>query len=190
MSANTLREYAYDLYGLKLTEQDAKELVSKFFKAYPYLKKYHITMGKNIRKHNFIYSTALNYRAKPRGYTEAINGPTQGTGGECMRLAIHLLWQKDERAKDMIVNSIHDALYLIVPEDEKDYWSQLLKEAMQESWYEIRKSSLFKWHDVPMPVDVMTGYTMGDLEEDFAGGGQALSLQEMREAKERNKNNE
>jgi hypothetical protein len=58
---------------------------------------------------------------------------------------------------------------------------------MQEAWYEIRKSRHFKWHDVPMPVDVMYGYNMGELEEEFSGGGQALTLEEMREAKERNR---
>jgi len=188
MSYNTFIQYAYDLYGIKFSDVEAKELVGKFFKAYPGIKQYHNMVGSNMRKGNYICYTSLDYPMKPKSYTEAINGPTQGTGGECMRLAIHRIVEKDERSLEVIVNSIHDALYLIVPEVEKEYWAELLKTSMQEAWYEIRKSRHFKWHDIPMPIDVMFGYTMGDLEEDFAGGGQSLSIEEMRETQKRNRN--
>ena len=187
MGRETFKHYAYDMYGIKFTDDEAADIIQRFFKAYPGLKRYHTMVGKKLRNHNYICSTALDYRMKPKMYAEAINGPTQGTGGECMRLAIHRLIKNDERAYEVIVNSIHDALYLIVPEEEKEYWGQLLAQSMQEAWYEIRKSKYFKWHDVPMPVDVMYGYNMGELEEDFAGGGQALTIEEMRETQERNK---
>ena len=194
MSVNTFISYAYSLYGIKYTLDEAKQIVNAFFKAYPSLKKYHNMMAKNIRKNNFIEYTALDYPIKPNGYTEAINAPTQGTGAECMRLAIHMMFKKDKRAKDVIINSIHDALYLLVNVEELDYWKQTLKEAMQEAWYEIRKSRHFKWHDVPMPVDVEVGYNLDEMGEsldelhshEFSGGGQNLTLEEMREQKKRN----
>ena len=187
MGRETFKHYAYDMYGIKFTDEEAADLIGRFFKAYPGLKAYHNMVGSKMRKHNYICKTALGYPMKPKMYAEAINGPTQGTGGECMRLAIHLLIKKNVDAYKYIVNSIHDALYLIVPEKDKEYWGKLLSDSMQEAWYEIRKSAEFKWHDVPMPVDVMYGYNMGELEEDFAGGGQALSIEEMRQQKERNK---
>ena len=62
-----------------------------------------------------------------------------------------------------------------------------MQDCMVEAWNEIRKSAEFKWHDIPMKADLMFGYNMGELEEDFAGGGQALSVEEMRESLERNK---
>jgi len=187
MGLATFINYAYDMYAIKFTEDEARDIIGRFFKAYPGLKKYHNDVGKRLRRGNYIARTALDYPMKPKMYAEAINGPTQGTGGECMRLAIHLMVKKDKRSLEVIINSIHDALYLLVPEEEKEYWSKLLADSMQEAWYEIRKSRHFKWHDIPMPVDVMTGYTMGDLEEDFSGGGQALTLDEIREQKKRNK---
>ena len=187
MGANTFIQYAYDLYGIKFTEKSAKELIGKFFKAYPKIKEYHTMVGHKLNRGGYITQTALDYRHKPKMYAEGINSPIQGTGGECMRLALHKLIELDGRASKYIINSIHDAAYLLVPEEEKDYWSTLLTQAMQEAWYVIRESPMFKWHDVPMPVDIMTGYNMGELEEDFAGGGQSLSLDEMREAKKRNK---
>jgi len=189
MGRETFKHYAYDMYGIKFTDDEAATIIGKFFKSYPGLKSYHSMVGKKMRSHNYMPKTALGYPMKPKMYAEAINGPTQGTGGECMRLAIHLLIKEDERAIKYIVNSIHDALYLIVPEPEREYWGDLLSTSMQKAWYEIRKSHEFKWHDVPMPVDVMYGYNMGELEDDFSGGGQALTISEIKEQKERNKKN-
>jgi len=186
MGRETFKHYAYDMYGIKFTDVEVKELVGKFFTAYPGLKRYHTMVGDKLRKHNYVCQTALGYRMKPKQYAEAINGPTQGTGGEVMRLAIHILIEKDNRATRYIVNSIHDAAYLIVPVEDKDYWGKLLQDSMQEAWYEIRKSKVFHYHDIPMPVDLMFGYSMGDLEEDFSGGGQALSVAELKAAKARN----
>jgi len=186
MGQETFKHYAYDMYGLKLTNEEAKVIITKFFKAYPALKGYHNLVGQKLNRGGYIYKTALGYRAKPRMYAEAINGPTQGTGGECMRLAIHIMVKEDENTLKYVVNSIHDALYLIVPEVDKDYWGKLLSESMQKAWYEIRKSLEFEWHNVPMPVDLMFGYNMGELEEDFAGGGQSLTIAEIKAQKKRN----
>ena len=188
MGLSTFIQYAFDLYGIKFSDAEAKDIIGRFFKAYPGLKTYHTMVGNKMRKHNYVCQTALGYKMHPKMYAEAINGPTQGTGGEVMRLAIHLMVKKDARTLEYLVNSIHDAGYLIVPEVDKDYWGELLKSSMQEAWYEIRKSTVFHYHDIPMPVDLMSGYSMGDLEEGFAGGGQALSVAEMRETQERNKN--
>ncbi len=176
------------MYGIKFTDDEAKELIGKFFKGYPGLKQYHTKVSNAMQKKSFIGKTALDYPIKPSGYADSINAGTQGTGGEVMRLSIHLLVKKDKRALDIIINSIHDAMYLLVPEEEQDYWGKLLVDSMQEAWYEISKSSNFHYHNIPMPIDLMSGYNMGELEEDFAGGGQALSMAEMREAQERNKN--
>jgi len=187
MGRETFKHYAYDMYGIKFTDDEAKELIGKFFKGYPGLKTYHNKVSKLMQASRFIGYTALGYPIKPSGYADSINAGTQGTGGEVMRLSIHLLVKKDKRVLKYIINTIHDALYLLVPEEDQEYWGKHLIDSMQEAWYEISKSARFKYHDIPMPVDLMTGYNMGELEEDFAGGGQALSMAEMREAQERNK---
>ncbi len=59
---------------------------------------------------------------------------------------------------------------------------------MVEAWEEISKSKLFKFKNIPMPVDVATGYSMSDLVDGWEGGGQALSATEMREQMEENTN--
>jgi DNA polymerase I-like protein with 3'-5' exonuclease and polymerase domains len=187
-------QYAFDLYGLKFTLEEAAELRNKFFKAYPGIKRYHDMVGKKMQKGNYICQPALGYKMKPKIYTDALNGPTQGTGAECMRLAIHLLIKKDERAIDKIINSIHDALYLEIDVDEVEYWKRLIEESMIEAWNEIRKSSLFHFRNTPMVVEAEVGYNLKyvgpdleHLEVQFTGGGSALSLEEMKETQERNK---
>ena len=187
MGRETFKHYAYDMYGIKFTDNEAKEMIGKFFRAYPGLKEYHNKVGDALRRGGYVCQTALGYKMSPKQYAEAINGPTQGTGGEVMRLAIHLLIKAEPEALDYLVNSIHDAAYLIVPEIDRDYWGKLLADKMQEAWYEIRKSRVFHYHDIPMNIDVMYGHNMGELEEDFAGGGAALTLDEQREVRKRNK---
>ncbi len=181
MSAKTFVDYAFDLYGLKLTIQESRDLRNKWMRAYPAVAKYHDWVGKGLRKHNFITSTALGYKMKPRMYTDGVNAATQGTGAECGRLAIHLMVKKDKRTLQVLRNFLHDAFYLICPADEEDYWADLLSTCMVEAWQEISKSSLFKFKDIPMPVDVATGYSMTDLVDGWEGGGQALSAAEMRD---------
>ncbi len=188
MSAKTFVDYAFDLYGLKLTLQESKELRNKWLKAYPAVANYHDWVGAGLRKHNFITSTALGYRMKPRMYTDGVNAATQGTGAECGRLAIHLMVKKDKRTLQVLRNFLHDAFYLICPEDEENYWADLLSSCMVEAWEEISKSKLFKFKNIPMPVDVATGYSMSDLVDGWEGGGQALSATEMREQMEENTN--
>jgi len=189
MSANTFVGYAFDLYGLKLTLDEAKALRAKWMAAYPSVQAYHDKMGGGLRKNNLILETALGYRIRPKMYTDAINAATQGTGGECGRLAIHLMVKQDPRTLEVMANFLHDAFYLVVDEDEKDYWSELLSSCMVEAWKEISKSKLFIYKDIPMMADVATGYTLGDLVEGFEGGGQALSLTEMRDQLKNNEEN-
>jgi DNA polymerase-1 len=174
MSATTFVGYAFDLYGLKFTKDEANELRKKWMKAYPAVEAYHNNIGKGLRAGSLILETALGYRFKPKSYTDAINMPTQGTGAECGRLAIHLMVKKDKRTLKMLRNFLHDAFYLIVPEDEKEYWAKLLSDSMIEAWHEISKSKLFKYKDIPMNADVAMGYTLGDLVDGFTKGQSQL----------------
>jgi len=180
LSAATFVDYAFDLYALKFTVEQAQELKDKFFSAYPDVKSYHGMCWSKMKKGNYVTQTALGRRISPKLGTDAINAPVQGTGAECGKLAIHYMVRENPDTLKYFMNMIHDSFYLLVPDEEKTYWGDLLQRSMLKAWAEISKSSLFKYRDIPMKADVVYGKTLKDLSSEFEGGGQALSLDEMK----------
>jgi len=162
LSAKNFVEYAFDLFGLKYTLEQATEFRKQFFDAYPAFAEYHSKVFRAMAKGNYLAYTALGRPVSPKLGTDAINIPVQGSGGECTKLAVHFMVKEDIRSLQTIINVIHDAIYLKVKVEEKDYWADLLKRSMVKAWDEISKSSLFKYHDIPMPVDVGIGKTIKD----------------------------
>lgn len=162
LSAKNFVEYAFDLFGLKYTLEQATEFRKQFFDAYPAFAEYHSKVFRAMAKGNYIAYTALGRPVSPKLGTDAINIPVQGSGGECTKLAVHFMVKEDIRSLQTIINVIHDAIYLKVKVDEKDYWADLLQRSMVKAWGEISKSSLFKYHDIPMPVEVGIGKTIKD----------------------------
>ena len=162
LSAKNFVEYAFDLFGLKYTLEQATEFRKQFFDAYPAFAEYHSKVFRAMAKGNYIAYTALGRPVSPKLGTDAINIPVQGSGGECTKLAVHFMVKEDIRSLQTIINVIHDAIYLKVKVDEKDYWADLLQRSMVKAWNEISKSSLFKYHDIPMPVEVGIGKTIKD----------------------------
>lgn len=165
MSAQVFVEYAYDLYGIKFTLEEATIVRKLYFDTFPGFKRYHDNILRKLNKGGLTLYTALGYAMRPARYTDATNCATQGTGGEIMRLTIHRLVQWDKRILKLITHSIHDSLYIIEPDPtrvEED--KKALAEAMVDAWRTVSKSSLFIYKDIPMPVEVFTGKHLGELD--------------------------
>jgi len=160
MGINTLRQYAFELYNIKWTPEQTKDLYNKFFKAYPNIKKYHNKVTREVK----IVYTALGYPIIPKGYSEAINAPIQGTGGEIGRVAIDYLITKHPESINYIINFIHDAIYLEVPIREEAKYKSALKEAMEYAWeYISQTSNQYYYRDIPCPIEVNSGKSIKDL---------------------------
>lgn len=153
MSAQTYQNYAFVSYGVSISLEEATVLRNKYFTKYPSIGKYHKKTWNNVKKPGFVYTTALGRRVKPRVGTEAINGPVQGSGAECTKLAVHYLVKEYPEALKVIFNCVHDAIYLRVPKDDEDLWKDRLKTAMAKGWTEISKCGLFHYNDIPMPLE-------------------------------------
>lgn len=154
MSAITFKEYALDNYGLVFTQEQCDNLRKAYFKKYPDIKQYHNNVWSNYKNHDFVYTTALGRKVKPKLGTDGINGPVQGTGVECTKLAVHYLIKENPKALDYIINVVHDSIYLEVPKADKEYWSKLLSSSMLKSWETIRQLPLFKYKDIPIDAEV------------------------------------
>jgi len=155
MSAKTYRQYAYQNFGIKLTEEEAQAIHTKYFKMYPNVGKYHKYVWNNYKKPGFFVYTALGRKVKPKLGTDGINAPIQGSGAETTKLAVHYLIRDNpnEPVLDYIYNVVHDAIYLRIPMEDKKKWHDLLEVAMLKAWDEIKKSSIFKIRTCTMVVD-------------------------------------
>lgn len=164
MGIGTFIEMAFNDYGLIFSEDKAKEFKQKFFKANPNIANYHNDIWNKMNNGGYVYRTALNRRTMPKLGTDAINGPVQGSGAEVTKLAIHYMCKEDPEAVTKIINVVHDSITLEVDNTEESikYWSELLERNMVKGWTEISKCSIMHFKDIPMPVDVGTGFAYGD----------------------------
>ena len=163
MGIATFIEMAFNDYGLVFSEEQAKMFRKKFFDAYPDIATYHNNIWNAMQKGNYIYSTALGRRTMPKLGTDAINGPVQGTGAECTKLAIHYMCKENPDTVKKIINVVHDSITMCVDNtpEEIAYWSELLKRCMVKGWTEISKTSIMYYKDIPMIVEVGTGFEYG-----------------------------
>lgn len=154
MSAKTFRNYAFTSYGVELSEKEANDIRDAYFRKYPRFKAYHNNVWENYQKADFVYTTPLGRKVKPKLGTDGINGPVQGGGAETTKLAVHYLIKEHPEAIKYIFNVVHDAIYLRVPKVDKAIWYDRLSKAMVKGWTEISKTDMFIYKDIPMPVDV------------------------------------
>lgn len=164
MGIATFIEMAFNDYGLVFTENEAKEFRKKFFDAYPAIAKYHNNIWNKMQQGNYIYSTALGRRTMPMLGTDAINGPVQGTGAECTKLAIRYMCKENPDTVKKIINVVHDSITMCIDNtpEEIAYWSELLRSCMVKGWTEISKCPIMKFKDIPMNVEVGVGYVYGE----------------------------
>lgn len=164
MGIATFIEMAFNDYGLVFTENEAKEFRKKFFDTYPAIARYHNNIWNKMQQGNYIYSTALGRRTMPMLGTDAINGPVQGSGAECTKLAIHYMCKENPETTKKIINVVHDSITMCIDNtpEEIAYWSELLRSCMVKGWTEISKCPIMKFKDIPMNVEVGVGYVYGE----------------------------
>jgi len=154
MSAATFQNYAFTSYGVELTLEESERMRKMYFKKYPNFSKFHNYVWENYKKPNFYVETALGRKVKPKLGTDGINIPVQGSGAETTKLAVHYLIQSYPEVINYIENVVHDAIYIRVPTDEETIWTKRLRDSMVKGWTEISKTEMFKFKDIPMPVEV------------------------------------
>lgn len=154
MGINTFMEYALTSYGVKFTYEEAAEVRDEYFKRYPTIKQYHNYVWKAMNTGSFTYKTACGRAVCPNLGTEGINGAVQGSGADLLKLAVHYCVKKDARILDYMFATWYDAIWLTVPRHEKCYWEDLVKSCMEKAWWELCKTSLMYYKDIPIPIDV------------------------------------
>ena len=153
MSAPAFQEYAFTEYGTTFSARRAKKIRDGYHKKYQGISSYAQARWRDYKSVPVV--TAMGRRNIANMGTDAINYATQGSIAEATKWSVVYLVRKyGFEALRVIVNVVHDAVYIDCPDKDFDMWSKRLDKAMQKGWKKICKSDLFFYKDIPMPTEV------------------------------------
>jgi DNA polymerase-1 len=134
ISAKGLMEYAKFGYGVDISLEEAKDLIKRFFKAFPRFYEWHQSLRETLRDKGRVEGkTLLGRKYVAETFQDAANYPIQGTGADMLKLAVDIFaYQSKEQNYDVkIVNLVHDEIVAEVPEEQAEEVGELLKECME-----------------------------------------------------------
>ncbi len=161
--------YAWNTYGVKLTEDEGANFRNGFFNRYPRLPDWHDNYISMAHAHGQVRSPLGRIRHLPLVHSndwkvrsaaerQGINAPVQSTLSDMGLLAAGIL---NEKYPDLwCFGFTHDALSFYVPEDEAHEWAVKISAVMENL-----PLAKFGWKpQLSFPVDVEVGTNMGDMK--------------------------
>lgn len=140
--------YGISVFGLSerldINRDEAKELISQYFLAYPRMKEYLEETKQFARDHCYVetlfgrrrYIQDINSRngtIRQMAERNAINAPIQGTAADIIKVAMIRIIEriKNEGLKSQMIIQVHDELNFNVPESEVDIMQKIIVEEME-----------------------------------------------------------
>ena len=131
--------------ALKISNEEAAVFIDKYFKTYPYVKKYmEETIAEAYEKgyvetlygrRRYLGDELHSSTRQIKEFAEraAINAPLQGTAADLIKIAMVDLFKKlnDGKFKSKIIMQVHDELVLEVPNNELEQVKKLVVESME-----------------------------------------------------------
>lgn len=173
--------YAWEKYGVRLSDDEAKAYRTRFFNLYSDLPEWHARMRRLVRACGYVVSPIGRRRRLPDIFSndeqmqaaaerEAINSPVQGLGSDIVLacyvdLIMNILPSKYPNWREFIkpVGAVHDAQYWEIKNEYLLEIAQIIKEAFDD------QSRLKKWfgYELPLPMigDIKVGNHWGDSKE-------------------------
>lgn len=162
---------AYGMGPKKLSEtincstKEAKELITKYFKAFPKIEAFLNGLGEFGKKHGYI-ETFPPFRRKrwfnswtPKMYSDkdsfmelgsieraSKNTPIQGSSADMTKLALVLIYRciRENNLPVKIIMTVHDQIDTVCPRDYADEWKQRMTELMEQAANIVIKNGLLK----------------------------------------------
>lgn len=162
---------AYGMGPKKLSEtincstKEAKDLIAKYFKAFPKIESFLNGLGEFGKKHGYI-ETFPPFRRKrwfnswtPKMYSDrdsfmelgsieraSKNTPIQGSSADMTKLALVLIYRhiKKHGLPVKIVMTVHDQIDTVCPRDYAEEWKQQMTELMEKAAKTVIKNGLLK----------------------------------------------
>lgn len=136
--AKSMRVQAADA-GLYMTIEEAQDKLDQWKSAFPQLIAWQRDQGNKSGPIFTLMGRRRLVNSHSDKYTARLNTQVQGTGGDCMKAALTLLWEKylSVNKSWKLVANVHDETVLEVPEEDKDEAQIVLKECMESAAYEV-----------------------------------------------------
>jgi DNA polymerase-1 len=162
---------AYGMGPKKLSETinstlaEAKELIDKYFKAFPKIKNFLNNQGEFGKRYGFVTTFHPFYRKRwfdnwtPKMYNDkdsfmelgsieraSKNTPIQGSSADMTKLALVYLYRRIKKFNYpvKIVMTVHDQIDTICPEEFAEEWKIYMTEEMERAAVKIIKNGLLK----------------------------------------------
>ena len=155
LGVNALRAKAKAEYGLDLTEDDARRFSRAFFESYAGIRRWH----ERIRRQGATETRTLAGRRvrveADKFFGAKANYVVQGTGGDGVKAALALLWERREEVPGAFpVLAVHDEIVIECAESQVDEVTGWVRDAMRDGMAPLLDP-------VPVEVEVSAGRTWG-----------------------------
>ena len=163
--------YGLSAYGISqqtdLPRDEGAKFIESYFSRYPGIRDYLDATKAQARKLGYLETmcgrrryipevNASNFQVRQAAERMAVNMPIQGTAADIIKLAMISIDQRmqQEGLRTWMILQVHDELIFEVPEEESETMRSLILELMPAA-LEL---------NVPLKVELKTGYTWGDME--------------------------
>jgi DNA polymerase-1 len=163
--------YGLTAFGISrqtdLSPDQGQHFIDVYFEKYPLIRAYTDETKERCRALGYVQTvlgrrrylpdiTSRNFNVRNAAERAAINMPIQGTAADIIKIAMIRIMQRmdDLGMRSKMILQVHDELIFEVPKDEMDQ--------MQEIIMELMPSALSL--DVPLGVELKSGYTWGDMD--------------------------
>lgn len=142
MGAARLRGYARSRYGVAMSEREAERIRTRFFEAYPDLRRWQERQVEEERQTRCSTTPAGRVRnfareERDNAYTTAMNTPVQGGEAEVMLAALGLLPRALEPLDAHLVNCVHDEILCECPEEIAPAVAGVLRTCMEAAMRDL-----------------------------------------------------
>ena len=147
MSANGLRAYAQNSYGVSMTQEEAETFRRRYFEAYAGVAAFHRHQDWDARRARETRTLLGRCRRWPdtrMGLPELANSPDQGTGADILKRAMAIVRPVLLRTGSALVACVHDELVVEAPEDRAQEVKDAVRGALVTAGAELLD---------PVPVD-------------------------------------
>lgn len=173
MGWRKFKVYAWEKYGVRLTDVEAQQYRERFFSKYDGLKDWHARMRKIVHDCGYVISPIGRKRRLPNIYSsereimamaerEAINSPVQGFGSDWVLAGyIEMILERapkiDPNWRESLkpVGSVHDAQYYLIRNDKILFWATKIKECFDDP------GRIDRWFGYVPPLEIIGDLKIG-----------------------------
>ena len=158
MSANGLRSYAQNSYGVSMPQEEAEVFRRRYFEAYSGVAAYHRKQdweARRARETRTLLGRCRRWADTNMGLPELANSPDQGSAADLMKQAMVRIRGRAVRGGWSLVNIIHDEGVFEVPTGDAEAAAACIKAEMESAGGDLGLK-------VPIEAEVAIGQTWAD----------------------------